>query len=81
MAQYLSAYFGEALPEAAVAAVSEPGAGGLEQVRVSLERSYAQDQAAAAGVAGELLLGCRWARWAPAPRRAASAAGGGCSLL
>jgi cobalamin biosynthesis Mg chelatase CobN len=40
MGQYLAAYFGEDLPEAALAAVVEPGAGGLEEVRARLERSY-----------------------------------------
>ena len=42
MRQYLSAYFGEGLPEAAVDAVVEAGDRGIEAVRQQLERTYAQ---------------------------------------
>ena len=42
MRQYLSAYFGEGLPEAAVDAVVAAGDRGIEAVRQQLERTYAQ---------------------------------------
>ncbi|CAL8470018.1 g9560 [Coccomyxa elongata] len=42
MRQYLSAYFGEGLPEAAVDAVVKAGDKGIEAVRQQLERTYAQ---------------------------------------
>lgn len=42
MRQYLSAYFGDGLPEAAVDAVVEAGDRGIEAVRQRLERTYAQ---------------------------------------
>jgi cobalamin biosynthesis Mg chelatase CobN len=40
--QYLSAYFGDALPEEAVDAVVEVGEAGVDAVRKHLERSYHQ---------------------------------------
>ncbi len=42
MRQYLSAYFGDALPDEAVDAVVEAGEAGIEAVRQRLERSYHQ---------------------------------------
>lgn len=42
MRQYLSAYFGEGLPEAAVDAVVDAGDRGIEAVRQQLERTYSQ---------------------------------------
>ena len=42
MRQYLSAYFGEGLPEAAVAAVVDAGDRGIEAVRQQLERTFDQ---------------------------------------
>ena len=42
MRQYLSAYFGDDLPEGAVDAVVSAGDGGIAAVRQRLERSYHQ---------------------------------------
>lgn len=42
MRQYLAAYFGDDLPEAAVEAVVAAGDKGMDAVRMQLERSYSQ---------------------------------------
>ncbi|KAK9915657.1 hypothetical protein WJX75_002261 [Coccomyxa subellipsoidea] len=51
MRQYLSAYFGEGLPEAAVDAVVDAGDRGIEAVRQQLERTYSQTSVHAPGEA------------------------------